>query len=162
MKYAIIYVFILTLANLLVGYYGPWFSIINAFVLIGLDFVLRDKIHDLWAGKWLPIKMGCLILISGLISYILNEATENIAIASVVAFCLSMIADSIAYHYLSNHNWHIKSNGSNIVGSLVDSIAFPTIAFGSLMPMIILLQFAAKVSGGLIWSVLLNKGIKND
>ena len=39
------------------------------------------------------------------------------------------------------------------VGAAVDSILFPTIAFGSFLPTIIALQFAAKVAGGALWSI---------
>ena len=42
----------------------------------------------------------------------------------------------------------------------VDSILFPTIAFGSFLPLIVLGQFAAKVGGGFVWSLLLNRRTK--
>ena len=157
MIYAFIYVFSLVVANLLVAYFGVWFSIVNAFVLIGLDLSLRDKLHDLWHGDKLVLKMGLLILVSSSISYALNSATEMIAIASFGAFALSMLGDAIAYHYLSSNDWFIRSNGSNIVGSAIDSVVFPTIAFGSLMPQIVLLQFIAKVGGGFIWSLIIRR-----
>ena len=44
-----------------------------------------------------------------------------------------------------------------MAGAAVDSLLFPTIAFGVLMPEIIALQFIAKVSGGAVWSFLLQK-----
>ena len=157
MIYAFIYVFSLVVANLLVAYFGVWFSIVNAFVLIGLDLSLRDKLHDLWHGDKLVLKMGLLILVSSSISYALNSATEMIAIASFGAFALSMLGDTIAYHYLRSKNWFIRSNGSNIVGSAIDSVVFPTIAFGRLMPEIVLLQFIAKVGGGFIWSLIIRR-----
>ena len=157
MIYAFIYVFSLVVANLLVAYFGVWFSIVNDFVLIGLDLSLRDKLHDLWHGDKLVLKMGLLILVSSSISYALNSATEMIAIASFGAFALSMLGDAIAYHYLSSNDWFIRSNGSNIVGSAIDSVVFPTIAFGSLMPQIVLLQFIAKVGGGFIWSLIIRR-----
>jgi hypothetical protein len=34
---------------------------------------------------------------------------------------------------------------------------FPTIAFGALMPQIVLTQFAAKVAGGAMWGFVINK-----
>jgi hypothetical protein len=39
----------------------------------------------------------------------------------------------------------------------VDSLIFPTLAFGVLMPHIVALQFAAKVAGGAIWASLLQR-----
>jgi hypothetical protein len=157
MIYALIYVLSLVAANLLVAYFGVWFSVINAFILIGLDLSLRDRLHDFWHEDKLVIKMGGLIVISSLISYLLNPATGIIAIASFSAFALSMLGDAISYHYLRSKAWFIRSNGSNFFGSAIDSLVFPTIAFGSLMPEIVLMQFLAKFVGGFIWSLILNK-----
>lgn len=106
--------------------------------------------------------MGGLILVASVVSYLFNPATGMIAIASFVAFTLSMIADSLAYHYLAHKSWFVRSNGSNLVGAGVDSIAFPTIAFGGLMPEIVALQFVSKVGGGFVWSFLLRKSNDNQ
>jgi hypothetical protein len=160
MIYAGIYIAALVAANLLVAWLGVWFSLVNAFVLIGLDLSLRDKLHDLWEGDKLPIKMGGLIATASIVSYAINPATGMIAFASLAAFSLSMVADAFAYQYLKGKNWLIRANGSNIAGSAVDSVVFPTIAFGGLMLEIVALQFIAKVGGGFIWSKILEK--KND
>lgn len=157
MIYPIIYIAALVLANLLVAWLGPWFSPINAFVLIGLDLSLRDKLHEQWQNDRLILKMGGLIIVASVVSYLLNPTAGTIALASFVAFALSMIADSIAYHFLRHKSWVIRSNGSNIAGAAVDSIAFPTIAFGGLMLEIVALQFIAKLFGGGVWSFLLTK-----
>jgi queuosine precursor transporter len=156
--YSGIYIAALVVANLLVAWFGPWFSAINAFVLIGLDLSLRDKLHEQWQNDKLILKMGGLIAIASVISYLLNPAAGAIALASFVAFALAMIADTIAYHFLRKKSWMIRSNGSNVAGAAVDSIAFPTIAFGGLMPEIVALQFIAKLMGGGVWSYLLKKG----
>ena len=102
MIYAFIYIAALVAANLLVAWLGIWFSLVNAFVLIGLDLSLRDKLHDLWEGDKLPIKMGGLIATANIVSYAINPATGMIAFASLAAFCLSMVADTVAYQYLKN------------------------------------------------------------
>jgi hypothetical protein len=155
MIYSFIFVLSIVVANLTVATFGVWFSPINAFLLIGLDLSLRDKLHDKWEGN--PLKIGLLIAVSGVVSYLINPATGMIAIASVTAFCLSMIADAFVYQRLLSKSWMIKSNGSNIAGAGVDSIVFPTIAFGDLMWQIVLMQFVAKVIGGLIWSKIIEK-----
>lgn len=152
MIYAGIYIAALVAANLLVAWLGVWFSLVNAFVLIGLDLSLRDKLHDLWEGEKLPIKMGGLIATASIVSYAINPVTGMIAFASLAAFSLSMVADAFVYQYLKDKEWMIRANGSNIAGSAVDSVVFPTIAFGGLMLEIVALQFIAKVSGGFIWS----------
>ena len=150
-----IYIASLVIANLLVAWLGPWFSPINALVLIGLDLSLRDKLHDAWQGDGLPWRIGVLIAASGTISYLLNPAAGIIAIASVVAFCAAMAADSIAYQALRRFGWFARANGSNVAGASVDSVVFPTIAFGSFMPEIVAMKFAAKVAGGAVWSFIL-------
>ena len=160
MIYSIIFVLALVFANLLVAWLGPWFSIVNAFVLIGLDLSIRDKLHESWKNDKLAIKMGALILVSSLVSYLLNPATGMIAVASLLAFALSMAADTITYHFLHNKSWFVKSNGSNVAGAVVDSLVFPTIAFGGLMMDIVLMQFLAKVLGGLVWTYFI-KRIRN-
>lgn len=150
-----IFVSSIVCANLLVAQFGPMMSVINSFMLIGLDLSLRDKLHDQWDGN--PIKIGALILVSGAVSYLLNPATGIIAVASVSAFCLSMLADSFVYQKLKSKSWMIKANGSNVAGAGVDSIVFPTVAFGGLMPEIVAMQFASKMLGGLLWSLLIKK-----
>jgi hypothetical protein len=157
MIYAFIYIASLVAANLLIAAFGVWFSPIGAFLLIGLDLSLRDKLHDLWQEDKLPIKMGGLIATASIVSYAINPATGMIAFASLAAFSLSMVADSLVYQYLKDKEWMIRTNGSNIAGSAVDSLVFPTIAFGGLMLEIVVLQFFAKVIGGFIWSKILKK-----
>ena len=157
MIYSGIYIAALVLANLLVAWLGPWFSAINAFVLIGLDLSLRDKLHEQWQNDKLILKMGGLIVVASVVSYLLNPAAGVIALASFVAFAIAMIADTIVYHLLREKSWMIRSNGSNVAGAAVDSITFPTIAFGGFMPEIVAFQFCAKVFGGSIWSYWLKK-----
>jgi hypothetical protein len=151
-----IYIFSLTIANLLAAWLGPWFSPINAFVLIGLDLVLRDKLHDRWQGDRLALRMFGMIAAAGLISWLINKDAGIIAIASVVSFMVAMTVDAVIYQRLKNLPWWQRANGSNIGGAATDSVLFPTIAFGSLMPEIVLLQFAAKVGGGFIWSLVID------
>lgn len=151
-----IYIGSLTLANLLVAWLGPWFSPINAFVLIGLDLVLRDKLHDRWQGNRLALRMFGIIAAAGVISWVINKDAGMIAVASVVSFMVAMTVDALIYQKLKNRPWFQRANGSNIGGAATDSVLFPTIAFGSLMPEIVALQFFAKVAGGFIWSLIID------
>ena len=155
MIFSIVYVMSICLANYSAHLFGPSVTPVNAFLLIGLDFVIRDKLHE----RVGIIKMFGLITIAGVISYTINPATDMIAIASVSAFALASLTDSVVYQSLINRPWLIKSNSSNIASSTIDSLVFPIIAFGSLMPMIVIGQFSAKVFGGAIWAWLL-RGIK--
>ena len=159
MFYVLTFLISIVLANLSVAYFGSPSIIFNAFILIGLDLSLRDKLHETWHNKGLAWKMTALVVASGIVTYLLNQGAGKIAIASVIAFCGSMIVDAIVYQVLIRKSKLVKMNGSNLFSAAVDSILFPTIAFGVFMPWIILGQFAAKVGGGFIWSVILTRYI---
>jgi uncharacterized PurR-regulated membrane protein YhhQ (DUF165 family) len=145
-----IYAAAMLLANLTVAAFGPSVTPINAFVLIGLDLVLRDWLH-LRLKAWL---MGALIAATGLLTYLLNPAAQSIAIASAVAFSVAALADWLTFK-ATHGSWFKRSCVSNTVGAAVDSLIFPTMAFGALMPEIVLLQFVAKTLGGAMWAYLL-------
>lgn len=139
-------------ANLSVATFGPWVSPINAFILIGLDLALRDWLHvrlRIW-------QMGALIASTGVLTYLLNPAAGQIAVASSVAFTAAALVDWTTFAKLRG-TWLVRANGSNVAGAAVDSLVFPTLAFGALMPQIVLAQFAAKVAGGAIWAYIFNR-----
>lgn len=148
-----VYIGAICAANFSVSVFGPWATPINAFVLIGLDFVIRDKLHERIGVQ----KIFILIVVAGVISYAINPATGKIASASVVAFAFAALVDAVVYQLLINQKWLVKSNISNTAASAVDSFIFPLIAFGAFMPLVVLGQFAAKVIGGATWSLLLRK-----
>lgn len=147
---ATIYALALTAANISIWMFGPWVSPINSFFLIGLDLALRDWLHV--RLRW-PQMLG-LIAFSGLLTYLLAPAASHIAIASAVAFTAAAVVDWATFARLSG-SWLKRANGSNLVGAAVDSLVFPTLAFGVLMPHIIALQFVAKITGGAMWAYLL-------
>lgn len=139
-------------ANLLVAAFGPSISPINSFLFIGLDLTLRDWLH-VRLKTW---QMGCLILGTGVLTYALNPAAGMIAVASSVSFLASALIDWAVF-VKTTGSWLKRSNVSNTSGAAIDSVLFPTIAFGVLMPEIVALQFAAKVSGGFVWSFLISR-----
>lgn len=151
------YLIAIVAANLLTARFGVAASIVNAFLFIGLDLSSRDKLHDLWRGNGLIWKMGLLIASGGFFSWFLNSAAGRIAIASCIAFTLAAIVDVFVYQRLIKKTYLKRSNGSNLVSALADSVVFPTIAFGSFSVLTTGLQFAAKVLGGFLWSIVLNK-----
>lgn len=144
-------------ANLSVATFGPAVSPINAFVLIGLDLALRDWLH-MRLKAW---QMLFLILATGVLTYLLNPAAAKIAIASACAFSAAALVDWATFFKLKG-SWLFRANGSNIAGAAVDSIIFPTLAFGALMPHIVLLQFIAKVAGGSLWAYLISRSKMNQ
>jgi queuosine precursor transporter len=165
-----LYLAAIVIANLVVALFGPKYILLTSFLLIGLDLVARDRLHDMWAGKALWPRMLALIgagsLLSAAISIVAEaltrgagvaQATIRVAVASFVAFALAGLADAAIYHAARRHPWLVRANTSNLAGAAVDSLVFPTLAFGSLMPLIIAGQFAAKVAGGALWSLVLGR-----
>ena len=150
----VIYAAAMTLANLSVTAFGPAISPVNAFVLIGLDLALRDWLH-VRLRAW---QMGALIACTGLLTYALNPAAGMIAVASACAFSAAALVDWATFARLRG-SWLSRANGSNVAGAAVDSIVFPTLAFGALMPHIVAMQFIAKVLGGAVWAALISKRI---
>ena len=151
----LIYASAMTLANLSVAAFGPAVIPFNAFVLIGLDLALRN---------WLALKLKApqmllLIAVSAGLSYALNPASGQIALASFVAFSVSAIADWLTFRTITGQ-WLRRCVGGVTVGAAVDSVLFPTIAFGSLLPMLVLAQFVAKVAGGFMWAWIISRATR--
>lgn len=152
----LIYLAAIVAANLSVAAFGPSVTIVNAFWLIGLDLTVRDRLHERWQDDGLRWKMSLLIATGGAISWLLNRDAGQIALASTVAFVISASLDAAVFALLHGRPRWQRINGSNIAGAAADSLLFPTLAFGSFLPLIVFGQFAAKVAGGLIWSLILN------
>ena len=148
----VVYAIAMTAANLTIATFGPWVSPINAFFLIGLDLALRDWLH-VRLKVW---QMGTLIASTGALTFMLNPTAGHIAVASAVAFTAAALVDWITFIRLRG-TWLIKANGSNIAGAAIDSLVFPTLAFGVLMPHIVAMQFIAKVAGGALWALVISK-----
>lgn len=147
-----IYAAAMTVANLLVAAFGPSITPVNAFVLIGLDLALRDWLH-VRMKYW---QMGGLIVATGLLTFVLNPAASQIAVASAVSFTAAAVVDWTVFSKMTG-SWMRRANGSNVAGAVVDSLLFPTIAFGMLLPHIVAMQFVAKVAGAAIWSLVFNR-----
>lgn len=147
-----LYILSMTAANLLVAQFGPVISPILAFFLIGLDLSLRDYLHE----RMRALQMLAMIATGGALTYLLNPAAGMIAIASASAFTASALTDWAVFAKVPG-SWMRRANASNVAGAAVDSLVFPTIAFGALMPHIVLMQFAAKVAGGAVWAYLIDR-----
>jgi hypothetical protein len=150
------YLAAITAANLTVTEFGPEASIYSAFGLIGFDLICRDRLHDLFSEHRWP-KMGALVLAGSALSYLLNDDSRDIAIASAVAFGAAFSVDALIYGALRSRGWPWleRANASNVPASAVDSLIFPTLAFGTFLWPIVFGQFAAKVAGGAVWSLIL-------
>jgi len=156
-KFVYIYLVAIVLANITTATFGESWSIVNAFLFIGLDLTCRDKLHEQWKNDNLFWNMLILILSGSFLSYLLNANAGVIALASFVAFLSANIVDVLIYQKLLHKSKLIKINGSNVGSAFVDSLIFPTIAFGGILWTITFGQFVAKVFGGYLWSLVLNR-----
>lgn len=148
---ALAYVGAAAAANLIIANLGPWATIPTAGLFVGLDFTLRDRLHDQWRGRALWPRMLALIVAGAAASWLVNPEASRIAGASVIAFLASGIADALVYHRTRS------IHRSNVAEALVDSLLFPTLAFGALLPGVVLGQFAAKVLGGAVWALVIRR-----
>jgi uncharacterized PurR-regulated membrane protein YhhQ (DUF165 family) len=88
----------------------------------GASFLLRDSLQDAF-GKRATLAV---ILVGALVSFLV--ADSFIALASAVAFGLSELADLAVYTPLRKRGYIRAAVTSNIVGSLIDTVVFLSIA----------------------------------
>lgn len=158
--YVLIYISAVVAANLSVAHFGPASTPVNAFLLIGLDLAIRDRLHLNWRGRDLWLRMFLLIVGAGAISYALNPESGMIALASLAAFSGASVASAIVFQLARRYPVLARANGANVAGAAVDSMVFPLIAFGTIFPTIAALQFVAKVAGGAAWSWIFFRKVK--
>lgn len=148
-------------ANLTVAWFGPGVVILNAFTLISCDLVARDRLHEAWHGAHLKRNMALLIAGGSLLSAALDYQALPIAVASFAAFALSEVADTLVYSRLRARSWYWRTNGSNAVSALVDSVIFLSLLAllaglpWASVPLLVAAQWCAKLAGGALWSWLL-------
>jgi queuosine precursor transporter len=144
----------IVLANVLAATYGPTATIYNAFALIGLDLITRDRLADFWGTtRW--AKMSALIATGAALSYIATPGAGRIAIASGVSFAAAEGSEAILYYALRRREWLERANVAATLAAAVDSVVFPTLAFGAFIWSVSFGQFCAKVAGAFVWSVVI-------
>lgn len=148
----ILYAIAIIIANSLAAKFGPSITPYTAFAFIGLDLTIKDYLQ-VRLTKW---QMASVIVGAGILAFAIDSSARFIAVASLIAFVVSSFADYITFR-LTSGKWLKRSMYSNAVGAAVDSIVFPTVAFGGLMPMIVAGQFVAKVAGASLFAVLVSK-----
>lgn len=95
-------------------------------LMVGAALVLRDQVQEHLGTQW---SLGG-ILVGAILSYLL--ADPFIAIASIAAFAVSELVDLGAYTYARKYGRAVAVAASGLVGAILDSMVFLTIAFGSL------------------------------
>lgn len=114
----------------------------SGILMVGLALVLRDVVHETLGIRWALVG----ILIGGLFSAIFSPA--SLVVASTVAFLVSEIGDLAVYAPLRKSGFVRAAVISSIVGLVLDSLIFLTIAFGSL-------EFLSGQVIGKLWMVML-------
>ncbi len=94
-------------------------------LFIGLAFTFRDVVQ-LTLGRWATIAAICA---GAALSYLV---APSFAAASAVAFLVAEFLDFAVYTPLERRNWLAAVTASNVVGAVVDTFMFLTIAFGSI------------------------------
>ena len=123
--------------------FGPTLMAPSAVVMVGVALVLRDLVQ-----RRLGAAMGALAILAGAaISVAL--APLSLVVASAAAFILSEFADFAVYTPLARRRLVLAVVASSLVGLVVDSIVFLSLAFGSL-------DFLAGQVVGKAWMVLLS------
>lgn len=148
-------------------------TLVNAGAFIALDLTARDALHEQWRGRvWK--RMAALVLggsiLSAATAILFNvilglELSLNAPIASFAAFFAAGIVDTLVYQLLGDRARWVKMNGSNLVSSAADSLAFPVLAFvvlAPVMPLQVALeiarnQFIVKFACGVAWSMLITR-----
>lgn len=88
----------------------------------GLTFVIRDSLQDAAGKTW---TLAVIVIAAG-VSFLI--ADPYIAIASAAAYGISEVVDLAIYTPLRQRGYVRAAIASNVVGSLVDSLVFLTIA----------------------------------
>jgi uncharacterized PurR-regulated membrane protein YhhQ (DUF165 family) len=88
----------------------------------GLVLLARDAVHE--AAGWVAV-VAC-IAAGAVLSAVLT--TPQLALASGAAFAVSELADLAVYAPLRRHGWAKAAAASNLVGSVVDTLVFLTLA----------------------------------
>ncbi len=104
----------------------PGISAPSGVLMVGLALVLRDLVHRDLGAYWALSA----ILLGSLISALFSP--QALLIASTTAFLLSELSDFAVFAPLRRRGFVVAALVSSIVGLIVDSLVFLSLAFGSL------------------------------
>lgn len=105
---------------------GPGLTAPSGVLLVGLGLVLRDLVQRRLGLRWAvaAIIAGCLLSAA--------FAPPSLVLASAAAFLLSETADLLVFTPLQRRGLVMAAVVSSVVGLVVDSVVFLSLAFGSL------------------------------
>ena len=88
----------------------------------GLALGLRDLLHHVGGVRWVLGAVAAGAALSAL------TGDGRIAVASALAFAVAELLDLLVYVPLRRRGWRRAVVGSNVVGALVDTVLFLTVA----------------------------------
>lgn len=95
-------------------------------LMVGAALVLRDIVHERLGALWAIAAIAVGAVLSAFL------ASPALVVASVAAFALAELADFAVYTPLRKRHLTVAVLASGLVGSVIDSAVFLTLAFGSL------------------------------
>lgn len=95
-------------------------------LMVGAALVLRDIVHERLGVQWAVAAIAFGAMASAFV------APPALVVASVAAFALAELADLAVYTPLRARQMGLAVLASGVVGSIVDSAVFLSLAFGSL------------------------------
>ncbi|HEX4755471.1 MAG TPA: VUT family protein [Candidatus Dormibacteraeota bacterium] len=96
-----------------------------AVYFVGIAFTLRDLVQNI-LGR--AVSVGAIVVGAGVSAAV----SPSLALASGLAFFASELADFLVYTPLLRRGWLVALVPANLVGCVVDSVVFLSLAFGSL------------------------------
>tara|TARA_R110002153_G_scaffold32752_12_gene99098 strand:+ start:1046 stop:1558 length:513 start_codon:yes stop_codon:yes gene_type:complete len=148
------------LANFVVLHFGASGLIFTALFLIPFDFVMRCLFHEQWKGFELIWKLGSIVMIASILTFLINRDSINIALGSMFGFIAAQIIAGIFYQLMIKRSYFVKVNGSDFFAIISDSIVFQLIAFSFIDINITVSQTILKIIGGLFWYWIIFKKFK--
>lgn len=155
-----VYLLAFVFANFMVLWFGANGLIITALLLIPFDFVMRCLFHETWKGFELILKLGALVTVASILTYLINRNAQNIAFGSMLGFIAAQVFAGIFYQLMIKKSFFVKVNGSDLIGIIVDSIVFQIVAFSVINLEITITQSLLKIVGGLFWYWIIFKKLK--
>lgn len=117
-------------ANLLTVRYGLMLGLVTAGTFTaGLALLVRDWLDDVAGRLWVLAA----IVAGAALSYVMTPGWR-LALASGLAFAVSELADWAVYRPLRARGWARAAMASNVVGAVLDSLLFLSVAGFPLWP----------------------------
>lgn len=128
MKWAILYVTVVLLANYTATWFIPIFGLVAVgTILFGVTFTARDQVHYLGRSK--VYMMIAIAAISSATLAWAGATSYRIIIASITAIVISEAIDTEIYQQLLVRRWIVRVAGSNVISIPVDTILFNLMSF---------------------------------